>query len=127
MRLTTFSDYALRVLMYAAAADGRLITIEETAKAYKISRTHLMKVVNILTRIGYILDADRLHQGRARTLRCTRCMSAPPLQTDITADVTDLPRRAKNRHWSAALDQLLSSDKNGLWYRKNRVPLRSAR
>jgi Rrf2 family nitric oxide-sensitive transcriptional repressor len=54
MRLTTFSDYALRVLMYAAAADDRLITIEETAKTYNISRTHLMKVVNILTRTGYL-------------------------------------------------------------------------
>lgn len=54
MRLTTFSDYALRVLMYASAAGGRLITIEETAKAYNVSRAHLMKVVNILTRLGYL-------------------------------------------------------------------------
>ena len=55
MRLTTLSDYALRVLMYAATtADDRLITIEETARAYNISRAHLMKVVNILTRAGYL-------------------------------------------------------------------------
>jgi Rrf2 family nitric oxide-sensitive transcriptional repressor len=54
MRLTTLSDYALRVLMYAAAAGDRLITIEETAKAYNISRAHLMKVVNTLTRAGFI-------------------------------------------------------------------------
>lgn len=54
MRLTTFSDYALRVLMYAAAAGDRLITIEETARTYDISRAHLMKVVNILTRTGFL-------------------------------------------------------------------------
>jgi Rrf2 family nitric oxide-sensitive transcriptional repressor len=54
MRLTVFSDYALRALMYAAAAGDRLITIEETAQTYNISRAHLRKVVNILTRIGYI-------------------------------------------------------------------------
>ena len=54
MRLTTFSDYALRVLMYAATSGDRLITIEETAKTYNISRAHLMKVVNILARTGYI-------------------------------------------------------------------------
>lgn len=54
MRLTTFSDYALRLLMYAAAADGRLITIEEACKTYNISRGHLMKVANLLTREGYL-------------------------------------------------------------------------
>jgi Rrf2 family nitric oxide-sensitive transcriptional repressor len=54
MRLTNFSDYALRVLMYAAARDGRLITIDETANVYGISRAHLMKVVNQLTRSGYL-------------------------------------------------------------------------
>ena len=48
MRLTNFSDYALRVLMYAAAQGDRLITIEETAEVYDISRAHLMKVVNQL-------------------------------------------------------------------------------
>ncbi|MGO9004669.1 MAG: RrF2 family transcriptional regulator [Beijerinckiaceae bacterium] len=54
MRLTNFSDYALRVLMYAAAQGDRLITIEETAEVYDISRAHLMKVVNQLTRAGYL-------------------------------------------------------------------------
>jgi Rrf2 family nitric oxide-sensitive transcriptional repressor len=54
MRLTTFSDYALRVLLYAATAGDRLITIEETAKVYGISRAHLMKVANALTRAGYL-------------------------------------------------------------------------
>jgi len=43
MRLTNFSDYALRILMYAAARGDNLITIEETAELYGISRAHLMK------------------------------------------------------------------------------------
>jgi Rrf2 family transcriptional regulator, nitric oxide-sensitive transcriptional repressor len=54
MRLTTLSDYALRVLMYAAASGDKLLTIEETARTYKISRAHLMKVVNILVRSGFL-------------------------------------------------------------------------
>lgn len=54
MRLTKLSDYALRVLMYAAAAGDRLITIEDTARAYGVSRAHLMKVVNILIRGGFL-------------------------------------------------------------------------
>ena len=62
MRLTTFSDYALRVLMYAASQTDRLITIEETAKIYGISRAHLMKVVNQLTKTGF-LKATRGRTG----------------------------------------------------------------
>jgi Rrf2 family nitric oxide-sensitive transcriptional repressor len=54
MQLTNFSDYTLRLLMYAAAQKDRLITIEETAELYGISRTHLMKIANMLTRAGYL-------------------------------------------------------------------------
>lgn len=54
MRLTDFSDYSLRLLMYAAARTDRLITIEETAELYGISRAHLMKVANQLTRAGFL-------------------------------------------------------------------------
>ncbi len=53
MRLTTLSDYAFRLLMYAAAHD-RLITIEQASDAYGISRAHLMKVANRLTQAGYL-------------------------------------------------------------------------
>jgi Rrf2 family nitric oxide-sensitive transcriptional repressor len=62
MRLTNFSDYALRLLMYAAARDGRLVTIEETAGVYGISRAHLMKVASQLTRAGF-LNATRGRSG----------------------------------------------------------------
>jgi Rrf2 family transcriptional regulator, nitric oxide-sensitive transcriptional repressor len=65
MQLTRFSDYALRVLMFAQGAGGRLVTIEEMADAYDISRTHLMKVVNALTRAGY-LSAVRGRNGGLR-------------------------------------------------------------
>lgn len=53
MRLIMFSDYALRMLMYAAGCN-RLFTIEEVATAYGVSRTHMMKVANVLTRTGYL-------------------------------------------------------------------------
>jgi Rrf2 family nitric oxide-sensitive transcriptional repressor len=54
MQLTNFSDYALRILMYAAARSDRLITIEETAEVYGVSRAHLRKIANALTRAGYL-------------------------------------------------------------------------
>jgi Rrf2 family nitric oxide-sensitive transcriptional repressor len=68
MRLTNFSDYALRLLMYAAAQSDRLVTIEETAAVYGISRAHLMKVANQLTRTGYL----RAVRGRSGGLALAR-------------------------------------------------------
>ncbi len=54
MRLTSFTDFALRLLMYAAAHDDRLITIEEASQVYNVSRAHLMKITNTLTRAGFL-------------------------------------------------------------------------
>lgn len=54
MRLSSFSDYSLRVLMYLGAQPGRLVTIAEIAGSYGISGNHLMKVVHQLGRLGYL-------------------------------------------------------------------------
>ena len=54
MRLTVYTDYSLRVLMYLALKDDGLATIEEIAKSYRISKNHLMKVVHQLGVAGYV-------------------------------------------------------------------------
>ena len=54
MRLTRFSDYSLRVLIYLGVQGERLSTTGEVAAAYAISEHHLTKVVYRLVQNGYI-------------------------------------------------------------------------
>ncbi|MCU7369508.1 Rrf2 family transcriptional regulator [Paucibacter sp. O1-1] len=54
MRLTTMTDYALRLLMYLGQQPERLCTISEVARAYAISEAHLMKVTHQLGLRGWI-------------------------------------------------------------------------
>ena len=53
MRLSLFSDYALRVMMFAALKEAPF-SLTEAAEAYDISRHHLVKVVNHLAKLGYL-------------------------------------------------------------------------
>ncbi len=63
MRLTNYTDYSLRVLIYLAAKDrNKLSTISEIAEAYGISKNHLMKVIHELGKIG-VIDTIRGRGG----------------------------------------------------------------
>lgn len=70
MRLTQWTDYSLRVLMYCGASAGRArpVTIAEIAQAHGISRSHLTKVVMTLSALGY-LETSRGRGGGLRLLR----------------------------------------------------------
>jgi len=48
MHLKRFTDFALRVLIYLALHPQRVISINEIARAFDMSRNHLLKVVNEL-------------------------------------------------------------------------------
>jgi Rrf2 family nitric oxide-sensitive transcriptional repressor len=48
VQLTRFSDYSLRVLLYLAAHDDRVVSVDEVSRAYGVSKHHLVKVVQRL-------------------------------------------------------------------------------
>ena len=68
MKLTTFTDYSLRVLIYVATAPEGRATIAEVAQAFDISENHLVKVVHLLGREGILLNT----RGRGGGLALAR-------------------------------------------------------
>ena len=68
MRLSDYTDYTLRVLMYCAQHRDRRVTIAEMADVYGVSKNHLMKIVNDLGRQG-LLETTRGRGGGLRLLK----------------------------------------------------------
>ncbi len=68
MRLTIYTDYSLRMLMYLATKGDARATIAEVADAYGISKSHLNKVAHQLGLAGYVETA----RGRGGGLRLAR-------------------------------------------------------
>lgn len=54
MRLTSFTDYGLRALMRLAGEPDRVFTTDEIAREFRISRNHLVKVVQELSAAGFV-------------------------------------------------------------------------
>jgi Rrf2 family nitric oxide-sensitive transcriptional repressor len=65
MRLTTFTDYCLRALIYVALKGDEIATIDEIAQRHGINRNHLVKVIFRLGQLGY-LDTMRGKGGGVR-------------------------------------------------------------
>ena len=67
MHLSLFSDYSLRVLMFATLK-GESFLLDEVTTAYGISRNHLAKVVHNLAKLGY-LETQRGRGGGISLVR----------------------------------------------------------
>ena len=68
MRLTRYTDYALRTLIYVGLHEPRQSSIAEIARAYGISESHLTKVVHQLGRLEFICTT----RGRGGGLRLAK-------------------------------------------------------
>lgn len=124
MQLTRYTDYSVRVLTHLATYPERLPCIAEIARAFGISRSHLMKVVQDLGQSGY-LETVRGRNGGIRLRRqpqdinlgalvrhtekhfevvaCADCLIAPACQvTGVFAQAT--------RAFLAVLDQYTLAD-----------------
>ncbi|MBY5779407.1 Rrf2 family transcriptional regulator [Rhizobium leguminosarum] len=88
MRLTRYTDYAIRVLIFLGAREGEICSIRSIATTFSISQNHLMKVVQDLAAAGFI-DSVR---GRNGGIRLPREASAINLGTLLrhTEGLTDL-------------------------------------
>lgn len=87
MRLTQWTDYALRVLMYCAEHQHRAqpVTITEIAESHGISRSHLTKIVHDLSGRGWIATT-RGRGGGMRLLKPANEISLGAVVRDTETD-----------------------------------------
>ncbi|WNC88280.1 Rrf2 family transcriptional regulator [Paraburkholderia sp. FT54] len=85
MRLTDYTDYSLRVLLYLAVRGSGLSTIQDISDAYGISKNHLMKVVQQLGELGWVETV----RGRNGGLRLAEQTSALTVGEIVRATESD--------------------------------------
>ena len=85
MRLTVFTDYALRVLLVLATRTDDLVTIADVSGAFAISDAHLMKVAHVLGKTGWV-DTVRGRNGGMRLAVAPRTLKLGDVVRRLEAD-----------------------------------------
>ena len=85
MRLTSFTDFGLRVLMRLAGEPGRSHTTADLAAEFGVSRNHLAKVMSALAAGGY-LETRRGGGGGATLARAPETIRLGDVVTLLEAD-----------------------------------------
>ena len=87
MRLTQFSNFAVRILMYAGLKGRALSALPEIARAYGISHDHLKKASAELCRFGH-LEAVRGREGGVRLARAPEAIRLGDVVRQTEGNVT---------------------------------------
>ncbi len=90
MRLTTFSDYSIRVILYLGIQRGELAKIIDISNAYSISENHLTKVVHFLAQNNFI-ETTRGKGGGLRLVRDPKTINVGQLIRLTEGDTGFLP------------------------------------
>jgi len=86
VRLTLYTDYSLRVLLFLAGKPEATATISEMADFYNISRNHLVKVVHNLGRLGYVVTS-RGKNGGVKLARSAEDISISDVVKKVEPDM----------------------------------------
>ena len=97
MRLTKFSDYSLRVLLYLALHPERPVPVGEVSRAYRVSPHILVKVVQLLVAEG-LVESSRGRQGGLRLGRQPTDINVGALvrRTETNLDMVECFDRGTN-------------------------------
>ena len=121
MRLTQFTNYSLRVLIYLGQNNESRVTIHQISEAYDISKNHLMKVVSNLTRLQFVMS-QRGPGGGIQLNRSPEDISLDQiiintekhLQEQGTANTTDFTEATADSRLSSFLQHALQAYLNEL-------------
>jgi len=97
MMISRFSDYSLRVLIYLALNENKLVTIKEISTRYDISNNHLMKVVHQLS-VNNIICSTRGKNGGIKLNQSSKHINLGQVIRTTEKDATLVECFGENNH-----------------------------